>query len=235
MNYVISDIHGCYKEFKALLKKIKFSPADTLFVLGDMVDRGADPIGVLKLMASYPNIYPLAGNHEFIMMSILPKLMQEISEDNIESTITEEFLHKYNLWIEDGGAITVNGFKKLLKEEQEFLLDYLDNMSVYEKIRVNNQNYILVHSLPSDLQNKKNLNYQIEEVLFGRPDFTASWNQEDIYIIGHTPTFKIPGAVPGKIYRRNNLIDIDCGCVTGHALCAYCIDTGEAFYEPVLI
>lgn len=135
MNYAISDIHGCYKEFKALLKKIKFSPADTLFVLGDMVDRGADPIGVLKLMASYPNIYPLAGNHEFIMMSILPKLMQEIREDNIESTITEEFLHKYNLWIEDGGATTVNGFKKLLKEEQEFLLDYLDNMSVYEKIR----------------------------------------------------------------------------------------------------
>lgn len=30
------------------------------------------------------------------------------------------------------------------------------------------------------------------------------------------------------------MIDIDCGCVTGHALCAYCIDTGETFYEPFL-
>lgn len=49
--------------------------------------------------------------------------------------------------------------------------------------------------------------------------------------IGHTPTFKIPDAVPGRIYRRNNLIDIDCGCVTGHCLCAYCLETGEAFYE----
>ena len=108
MNYVISDIHGCYKEVKTLLKNIGFSSADTLFGLGDMVDRGPDPIGVLRLMASYPNIYPLAGNHEFIMMSILQKLMQEISEDNIESTLTEEFLHKYNLWIEDGGATTIN-------------------------------------------------------------------------------------------------------------------------------
>ena len=88
MNYVISDIHGCYKEFKTLLKNIGFSSADTLFVLGDMVDRGPDPIGVLRLMASYPNIYPLAGN----------------------PTLTEEFLHKYNLWIEDGGATTINGF-----------------------------------------------------------------------------------------------------------------------------
>ena len=50
MNYVISDIHGCYKEFKTLLKNIGFSSADTLFVLGDMVDRGPDPIGVLRLM-----------------------------------------------------------------------------------------------------------------------------------------------------------------------------------------
>lgn len=33
MNYVISDIHGCYKEFKTLLKNIGFSSADTLFVL----------------------------------------------------------------------------------------------------------------------------------------------------------------------------------------------------------
>ena len=49
MNYVISDIHGCYKEFKTLLKNIGFSSADTLFVLGDMVDRGPDPIGSTEI------------------------------------------------------------------------------------------------------------------------------------------------------------------------------------------
>ena len=49
MNYAISDIHGCCREFQALLKKIHFSSSDTLFVLGDMIDRGPDPIGVLKL------------------------------------------------------------------------------------------------------------------------------------------------------------------------------------------
>ena len=90
MNYAISDIHGCCKEFQSLLKKIHFSSSDTLFVLGDMIDRGPDPIGVLKLMASYPNIYPLVGNHEFIMMSVLPRLMLEIKEDNITSVLTEE-------------------------------------------------------------------------------------------------------------------------------------------------
>ena len=36
--YVISDIHGNYDLFMELLKKIKFSEKDTLYVLGDVVD-----------------------------------------------------------------------------------------------------------------------------------------------------------------------------------------------------
>ena len=40
MTYCISDIHGCYDEFMALLEKIAFNPAaDTLYVLGDVIDR----------------------------------------------------------------------------------------------------------------------------------------------------------------------------------------------------
>ena len=90
MNYVTSDIHGCRREFEALLKKIKFSSQDTLYIIGDMIDRGPDSMGVLKIMASNSNIYPVAGNHEFIMMSVLPRLMLEITEDNITSVLTEE-------------------------------------------------------------------------------------------------------------------------------------------------
>lgn len=76
MNYVTSDIHGCRREFEALLKKIKFSSQDTLYIIGDMIDRGPDSMGVLKIMASNSNIYPVAGNHEFIMMSVLPRLIE---------------------------------------------------------------------------------------------------------------------------------------------------------------
>lgn len=90
MNYVTSDIYGCRREFEALLKKIKFSSQDTLYIIGDMIDRGPDSMGVLKIMASNSNIYPVAGNHEFIMMSVLPRLMLEIKEDNITSVLTEE-------------------------------------------------------------------------------------------------------------------------------------------------
>jgi serine/threonine protein phosphatase 1 len=40
MTYVIADIHGCYEQYKALLEKINFSASDTLYVLGDVIDRG---------------------------------------------------------------------------------------------------------------------------------------------------------------------------------------------------
>lgn len=48
MRYIISDIHGCYDQYRALLKKIHFSDTDELYVLGDVVDRGPEPIKVLQ-------------------------------------------------------------------------------------------------------------------------------------------------------------------------------------------
>ena len=48
MNYVISDIHGCYEQYMKLLDKIHFSERDTLYLLGDLVDRGPEPMEVVK-------------------------------------------------------------------------------------------------------------------------------------------------------------------------------------------
>jgi predicted phosphodiesterase len=47
MTYYISDIHGCYGTFMELMEKIQFTPpADTLYVLGDAIDRGEQPDGM---------------------------------------------------------------------------------------------------------------------------------------------------------------------------------------------
>ena len=44
MTYAISDIHGCYEEYIKLLEKINFSEDDTLYILGDICDRGEKPM-----------------------------------------------------------------------------------------------------------------------------------------------------------------------------------------------
>ena len=40
MTYAMSDLHGESGRYQAMLERIRFSPEDTLFILGDVVDRG---------------------------------------------------------------------------------------------------------------------------------------------------------------------------------------------------
>lgn len=47
MRYIISDIHGCYAEYKELLDKIHLRDDDMLYILGDTLDKGPKPIRAL--------------------------------------------------------------------------------------------------------------------------------------------------------------------------------------------
>ena len=47
--YAISDVHGMGHLLDRMLEKIAFSEADRLYILGDLIDRGPDPAGVLDL------------------------------------------------------------------------------------------------------------------------------------------------------------------------------------------
>ena len=62
--YVMSDIHGMGELLENMLEKLSFSEEDTLYILGDMIDRGPDPAKVLDIASSRGNIIPLRGNHE---------------------------------------------------------------------------------------------------------------------------------------------------------------------------
>ena len=64
MKYAMSDIHGCYDEFIAMLNKINFSKEDELYILGDILDRGNKPIDILDYVIAHKNIYLIKGNHE---------------------------------------------------------------------------------------------------------------------------------------------------------------------------
>ena len=56
MIYVMSDIHGNLRRFNSIMEQIKLTDKDTLYVLGDVIDRYPDGIRILrKLMAMDTN------------------------------------------------------------------------------------------------------------------------------------------------------------------------------------
>ena len=70
--YLIGDVQGCDSALGRLLQKIDFSPSrDTLYLLGDLVNRGPDSAGVLRrLMALTGSAYCLLGNHDLSLLAV---------------------------------------------------------------------------------------------------------------------------------------------------------------------
>ena len=90
--YIISDIHGCYDQYQELLCKIDFSEEDELYILGDVLDRGPEPIKVLLDLMDRVNATLILGNHDATALMILRQLAKEITNDSINA-ITPEMLH----------------------------------------------------------------------------------------------------------------------------------------------
>ena len=65
MDYIVSDIHGEYGLFCRLMDKVGFSGGDRLFVLGDILGKGADELRLARLIFSMPEATVIAGNHEY--------------------------------------------------------------------------------------------------------------------------------------------------------------------------
>jgi len=62
--HIIGDVHGCSAELAALLDKLAPGSEDSIYLLGDMINRGPDSHGVLELIRQWPRIRCLLGNHE---------------------------------------------------------------------------------------------------------------------------------------------------------------------------
>ena len=65
MTYVVSNLHGCYQKFRELLTKLRFKDTDVLYVLGDIVDYGEEPMELIADLSMRYNVYPIVGEHDY--------------------------------------------------------------------------------------------------------------------------------------------------------------------------
>lgn len=215
MIYAVSDIHGDLAMYNHIVKQL--NKDDTLYVIGDAVDRGSSGIMILKDIMKRPNVEFLLGNHEwFLIMSMFY---------GYESIM--------NIWIskQSGGAVTAESLISLPSIEYDDILNYLLSRKICEKLTVNNKLFTLVHGCYykgiEDVNAFKDSSL-VYNCLWDSELLTAisDKNNTDIYVHGHVPI--------GNAGLNNPYLDncryIDGGNIFGGCQILYNLSTDTCTY-----
>ena len=228
MTYVVSDIHGCLDKFNRLLREIRFTDNDILYVLGDIVDYGEESIALLCDLSMRFNVIPIVGEHDFRALRLLTELDTMLRDG---TTPDPEILGEMTEWIRDGGQKTMEDFKALDDDMKEGVLEYLSDLSLYEEVEVNGKKYLLLHAGIADFDPDAALeDYMPEDFIHEPLDLNRPYFDDVTVIAGHVPTYTLPEAEKGKIFYGEGCILMDCGAAYDEPLGCLCLETGKEIY-----
>ena len=226
MTYVVSDLHGSFEKFKKLLKEIRFTDDDVMYVLGDIVDYGDESIELLCDLSMRFNVIPIVGDHDLRALKLLTELDKMLRNGTPSDPAV---LTEMTAWIQDGGQKTMEGFKALDDDMKEGVLEYLEELSLYEELEIKGKKYLLLHAGIADFDPDTPIeDYMPEDLVHHSLDPNAAYFDDVTVIAGHTPTKKLGG--DGRILYGDGSILIDCGAAHGGALGCLCLENGKEFY-----
>ena len=208
MIYVLSDIHGQRRRFESILKQINLQPEDTLYVLGDVIDRNPDGIKILRQIMAMPNAKMLLGNHELMMLDAL----YFVVPDRI--AYPDEYLDRaLRIWYNNGGGVTHNYLKRIKISVRQEIFDFLADLPLNYNVTVNGQDYILAHAAPAFLYYDHPGKYRDERdyAVWKRFDYNFPKLENATVIFGHTTTNCFQTCNPMELWYGNGWIGIDCG------------------------
>ncbi len=235
---VIGDQHGCRKEFNQLLDKLNYDPKKHRIILvGDAIDRGPDPIGLLHQVREMGLECVLANHEAKALRWRKHELRRKLTgEDNPMrrpndktreewKALTQEDLDwisklpltinaKDNWWVLHAGLETSRPFEDQ-DTETMIRVRYLNKKGSSVPLRPNKD--------------------QPEGAVF----WTEMWDGKQSIVYGHC---RQPNGEPRITERPNGVkcIGIDGGCVYGGRLISFNVDQNKfvsvkaekAYYQP---
>lgn len=204
--FAVGDIHGCISNLKGIMNMIDIDAEnDTLIFIGDYIDRGPNPKGVvdfvLQLRRSINHVICLMGNHEQMFLDYI----------NDGDVYKEMFLI-------NGGDYTISSYGvvktagKIRVDVPENHMEFFTSLLPYHET----EDYIFVHAglkpaIPLEKQD-------IEDLIWIRHEFiNSTYDFGKIVVFGHTPL--------RQPLINENKIGIDTGAVYGGKLT--CVELPE--------
>ena len=224
MRYIASDLHGEAELFLRLLDQIRFSDGDEMIVCGDILDKGAEPVRLARLLFASPNIRCIAGNHEHAFLrryhallsrsptdfdAVLQELRADLADGHLLDWDTVDALEALPYYVEEEGLLCVHAGVPL--NERAELLPVRD-------------------ATPEQLVNDRR---------FKHPDVRPQ--NGPCVCFGHTPTVYLCGRHEILTYPRKGRetvthftdlckIHLDVGTWLGGVMGCFCTDTCLAHY-----
>jgi serine/threonine protein phosphatase 1 len=211
-SFVIGDIHGNYKPMMELFRTVSLDyKNDLLISLGDLVDRGPEPVRVVDEVMKIRNFIFIMGNHDYWFYEYLRSGIQTID------------------WLSQGGKQTIKNYS----DNPGAGLRHLDFFESAWHYYIDKKNRLFIHA---GFDWKKPFAQQkadTEVLLWDRTLFAAaSVYQEngknfeefsEIYI-GHSPTQLLDRNCPVQL---SNLCMMDTGAGHKRFLSLMDIDSKE--------
>ncbi len=220
MTYVTANLSGDLEKFRALTEKLHLADSDVLYVLGDSADYGEQTVELLTDMSMRANVYPVAGDHDFLALRMLSGFEKMLKSG---AAPDPEFAADMMAWAADGGKATLDGYRALDAEMREGILDYLSEFSLFEEVTVKGKSYVLVHAGIGGFDPALSLDEYEPEDFFVPAKPGERFFPDRTLIVGGNPT-------GGKIEREEGVIRVNCGVRENGVLGCLCLETDEEFY-----
>ena len=113
--YAIGDIQGCYVELVQMLDQIAFDHSkDTLWLVGDLVNRGPDSLEVLRLVKSMgDSAVTVLGNHDLHLLAVAKGVAELHHTDTLDEILGAPDREELLLWLRS---------QKLLHAQNDYVL-----------------------------------------------------------------------------------------------------------------
>lgn len=261
--YAVGDVQGCYTPLGHLLDKVRFDQSvDRLWFVGDLVNRGAESLHVLRLVRGLGDAATaVLGNHDLYLLMVAAGLSRRSKDDTLAQVLEAPDRDELLAWL---------ARRPILHAEREYLMVHAGVLpqwtaeqalacarEVEAALTGPKAHKFLLHLLgdqpecwSESLAGWDRLRFIVN--VFTRMRFCTAAGRLSLRAKG-PPDKAPPGALPwfrvsGRasadytvvcghwsalgLYRGDGLIALDSGCVWGGKLTALRLDDGAVFQVP---